>query len=108
MIIFHELFRKGKCFRCTLTAKAAPAATPEVLELTDDNQHETDSASEPNDTGNFVIRFLEGWFYENIVTHRIVRWIVLFVSLVLVSVFLGFAANLQPNEEQVSIFSYTY
>ena len=108
VIIFHELFRKGKCFRCTLTAKAAPAATPEVLELTDDNQQETDSASEPNDTGNFVIRFLEGWFYENIVTHRIVRWIVLFVSLVLVSVFLGFAANLQPNEEQVSIFSYTY
>ena len=98
VIIFHEQRRKGRCCfwdMCRRTRPEQPIEIPEIGEETENNEIPS------SNKGNFVIKFLAGWFYEKVITHKYVRWGVLMFFFIMVCVFLGFAAKLGPNKEEV-------
>ena len=99
VIIFHEQRRKGRCCFWPMYQRANPRRSiemPEIGEETENNETTT-----VNNQGNIVVRFLGGWFYENVITHKHVRWGVLSFFVIMVCVFLGFAASLGPDKDQV-------
>ena len=99
VIIFHEQKRRGRCCFWSICRRTNPEHRMEMAEIGGEvEQNETSS----NTTGeNFVIKFLGGWFNDNVVTHKHVRWVVLAFFFVMVCVFVGFAATLGPDKEQV-------
>ncbi|XP_070577305.1 protein dispatched homolog 1-like isoform X2 [Ptychodera flava] len=52
---------------------------------------------------NIVVRFFMGPYYR-FVTHKIFRWVIIFVFIAMVSVFLHFASKLGPQEEPIQVF----
>lgn len=85
VLILHHKSRKGKCC-CVRIGK-------------------TIEVSQSKKISHYVIQFFEGWFFRNIITHKVFRWVVvvLFMALAAVSVF--YATKLEANKEQVCIFS---
>lgn len=102
VIIFHEQRRKGRCCFWTTCRQTKPELPMEMADTGEAEVPENGETSARNVKGNFVINFLGGWFYENIVTHKRVRWGVLVFFFIFVCVFLAFAAQLGPDKEQVS------
>lgn len=102
VITFHEKMRKGRCCFwaiCRRTKPELPAIEmTEMGEEPEDNEITSDGNPE-----NFVIKFLGGWFYEKIITNKYARLGVLMFLIIMVCVFLGFAAKLGPDKEQVKL-----
>ena len=99
VIIFHEMRRKGRCCFWPICRRTKPQQSLEmqaVGEDVEDNELQANGSS-----GNFVITFLGGWFYKKIITQKYSRWGVVAFFTILVCVFLGFAAQLGPDKEQV-------
>ena len=93
VIVRHEFSRKGRCCCFELCCQTTLANSSSSM---------LDPESNRKDPDNFVVRFLKDWFFQNIVAHRTIRWIVLFCFAILITVFLGYALALEPAEEQVS------
>ena len=55
---------------------------------------------------NLLVRFFRGHYFH-FITRPSVKWLVLLFFIILTTVFIYFAAQLQPNEEQVSNFDAT-
>ena len=84
VLILHHKSRKGKvcCVRI--------------------NRKERENANSKK-ISQYVIEFFEGWFFRNIITHKVVRWVVIvcFTALAVVSIF--YATKLEANKEQVCV-----
>ena len=100
VIIFHEKRRKGRCCFRAMSKQENPQQSIEMPEI--GTETEDDETSIINNQGNFVVKFLGGWFYENVVIHKHARWGVFTFFAIMVCVFLGYAATLEPDKDQVS------
>lgn len=69
---------------------------------TTSKEHPGETSRKKRNLSDYLIHFFEGWFFRNVVTHRIVRWIVIIVFVTLTAVSIGFATQLEPEKEQVS------
>ena len=101
VITFHEQRRKGRCCFWAMCRRTRPEQPIEIPEIGEETETENNETPVRINKGNFVITFLGGWFYENVITHKHVRWGVLIFFFIMVCVFLGFAATLGPDKEQV-------
>jgi hypothetical protein len=66
------------------------------------NLETSDSSNEKKTIMERITDFFGGWFFENIITHKIVRWVILVIFLALIGVSIAFAIQLEPAKEQVS------
>ena len=98
VIILHNVRRKGRCCCGPICGRNAGD------EPTHQSQQNSAEPKEAKKTvSERIIHFLEGWFFKNIITHKISRWIVVGVFIGLIGVSIGFATKLGPDEEQVSL-----
>ena len=101
VVIVHHLSRKGQCCCCTLcccnsqSMENIPTESKENLET-------SHSSNEKKTIMEHITDFFGGWFFENIITHKIVRWVILVIFLALIGVSIAFAIQLEPAKEQVS------
>ena len=94
VIILHHTSRSGRCCCGPMCGKNDEDKTTQSEEnLADDEAKKS--------IQEHIIHFFEGWFYQNIITHKIVRWVVIAIFVVLVGVSIGFATQLEPDTEQV-------
>ena len=102
VVIVHHLSRKGQCCCCTLCC--CNSSSSENIPTESKEHLETPSSS--NEKKTFlerIIDFFGGWFFRNIITHKFVRWVTLVIFLVFIGVSIGFATQLEPATEQVSL-----
>ena len=95
VIILHHISRKGRC--C-----CGPMCGKTVDEMTQSRENLADEGKTRKSLSEYIIHFFEGWFFKNVITHKIVRWIVIAVFMILLGVSIGFATQLGPDTEQVS------
>ena len=86
ILILHHEYRKGKCCCARIKTKNANTTTSKNI-------------------SQYIVKFFEGWFFRNIITHKLFRWIVVvfFTALAVVSVF--YATKLKANSEQVCTYT---
>lgn len=101
VVIVHHLSRKGQCC-CFPLCCCTSSSMDNVPTESKENLETGDSTSEKKTFLERIIDFLGGWFFRNITTHKIVRWVILFISLAFIGVSIGFATQLEPAKEQVS------
>ena len=99
VVVLHHVSRKGRCCCGPMCGRGTslsdrPSESRENLETND---------SEKKTITERMIDFFGGWFFRNVITHSIVRWIVLLVFVGIIGVSIGFATQLEPDKEQVSI-----
>ena len=89
VLVLHHKSRKGKCCCAKIGTVNENSRSKKI--------------------SNYIIEFLEGWFFRNVVIHRVFRWVVVvfFMALTIVSVF--YVTKLEPNMEQVcNLFLHNY
>ena len=91
VVLMHETHRQGKCCCCLFTKCTS--------NLPENGENRTQSKRKR--LGSYIIRFFEKTFFDKLVKHRIMRFVVLTLFLVLIAVSIVFAARLKPDEEQV-------
>ena len=86
ILILHHKARKGKCCCGRIHPKNRNTATSRTI-------------------SQCIIQFFEGWFFRNVITHKLFRWVVIvfFTALAVVSIF--YATKLEANKEQVCTLS---
>ena len=87
VVLMHKTHRQGK-FCCCLFTKWT-SNLPENGE------------NKRKRLASYIIRFFEKTFFDKVVEHRIMRFVVLTLFLVRIVVSIVFAARLKPDEEQV-------
>ena len=110
VIVTHELFWKRKqCSPCCDTLrikklfrgqKTPPGLLNERGAL-DSGILSTAKLEEPNKA---IVNFFKGFYYTNVVTHKLVRWVVLSLALVFLCTTVMYATKLEPDQEQVCYF----
>ena len=85
VLILHHKSRKGKCCCARIRTRNEESTSKRI--------------------SHYIIEFFEGWFFRNIIIHKVFRWVVVvfFMALAAVSVF--YATKLEANKEQVCILS---
>ena len=99
----QELDSNGPSLAACNVAPTPPDKNGPIV-VANDPQREPSTSSSFKDMHtrkHFVVRFFRGPYYQ-FVTHRIWRWVILFLFLVLIGIFIGFATQIKVNEEQVS------
>lgn len=100
VVILHHGSRKGQCccfpLCCCHSSSMAdiPTESKENLDISTSSHKKTVLES--------IIDFFGGWFFRNIINHKIVRWVVLVVFAAFIGVSIAFATQLEPAKEQVS------
>lgn len=102
VIIFHEKMRKGRCCFWAICRRTKPERELEMRTEMGE-EPEDNEVSLSNDKGNFVTKLLGGWFYEKVVTNKYACYGILMFFIIMVCVFLGYAAKLGPSKEQVKL-----
>ena len=97
VVILHHISRKGRCCCGPMCVHGGNEDVP-----TTSKEHPGETSRKKRNLSDYLIHFFEGWFFRNVVTHRIVRWIVIIVFVTLTAVSIGFATQLEPEKEQVS------
>ena len=82
VVTYHNWFSKFKCCCCC-------------------QRNELDEGPQKK---NFVVRFFSGPYYQ-VITHKIIRWIIVAFCIALLIFFIVFATKVKLNEESVSIIS---
>ncbi len=101
VVIVHHLSRKGQCCCCTLCC-CNSQSMENIPTESKQNLETSDSSNEKKTIMERITDFFGGWFFENIITHKIVRWVILVIFLALIGVSIAFAIQLEPAKEQVS------
>ncbi len=94
VIIAHHVYRKGRC--C-----CGPMFCEPVEKISNRGQNLPEHYAEKKSATQHVVEFFEGWFFRNIITHKIMRLVVIFVLAVLLVGLIVFATKLKPDEEKV-------
>ena len=95
VIIAHHVYRKGRC--C-----CGPMFCEPVEKISNRGQNGLpEHYAEKKSATQHVVEFFEGWFFRNIITHKIMRLVVIFVLAVLLVGLIVFATKLKPDEEKV-------
>lgn len=103
VVIVHYLSRKGQCCCCSLcrckgsSLEETPSESKENLES---------STSSSKTVLQHITNFFGGWFFKNVITHKIVRWVIIVLFLVFIGVSIGYASQLEPAKEQVSLLPF--
>ncbi|XP_028396244.1 protein dispatched homolog 3-like [Dendronephthya gigantea] len=95
VVIMHETYRIGKCCCCLLTC--CKRQTPQPDDSSAQNKRKR--------LGKYIAEFFEETFFNKVVKHKITRYVVLTLFLVVIIVSIILAIGLEPNEEQVEIWS---
>ena len=103
VVIVHHISRKGYCC-CFGLCCCKQSSLDEIPTESKEHLEAGDSSGEKKTFLERIINFFGGWFFKNIITHKIVRWVILVVFLVFIGVSIGFATQLEPAKEQVSLF----
>lgn len=99
VIIVHHISRQGRCCCGPMCGKP----TTET-EFRPESQENLAAAGETKKTiSEHIISFFEGWFFRNIIAHKIIRWVVIGIFVCIIGVSIGFATQLGPDEEQVNL-----
>lgn len=91
VIITYELYWKDwkwPCLSC-FTRRVDPVEDKEAI-----------SSGDPTQS---IAKFIGETFYTRVIGHKIVRWIVVVIAVVLIAVSISFAVQLVPDEEQVNL-----
>ena len=85
ILILHHKSRKGKCCCARTRTKKANITTSKNI-------------------SQYIVQFFEGWFFRNVITHKLFRWVVVvsFTALAVVNVF--YATKLKANNEQIKVW----
>lgn len=106
VIITYEYYWKNYRWHCFGDLKAWQAITSRREDIIQgevpEEQQQEEMFVEPSKR---VSKFLENSFFENFIAHKRMRWIILGVFLVFLSVSIGFAIQLTPDEEPVSVYT---
>ncbi|KAJ7373388.1 hypothetical protein OS493_012981 [Desmophyllum pertusum] len=105
VIITYEYYWKNYRWHCFGDLKAWQAITSRREDIIQgevpEEQQQEEMFVEPSKR---VSKFLENSFFENFIAHKRMRWIILGVFLVFLSVSIGFAIQLTPDEEPVDVW----
>lgn len=110
VVITHELFWKTKkCpFYCDISNIKNIFWQKENSTPSENEQSAfysgfwgTAKLEEPNKA---IVNFFKGFYYTNVVTHKLVRWVVLSLAMVFLCTTVIFATKLEPDQEQVSSY----
>ena len=118
VVVTHELFWKDwrwPCFKflhfCNRNDlqknQIVPSHTGErqTAQAGEDTGEETTAESQPTGaefSNQIVARFFGEFFYDRMVGHKVVRWIVLAVFMVFICLSAIYATRIEPDEEEVS------
>lgn len=93
VIITYELYWKDwkwPCFKCCKSQ-----INPNEIK---ENEAEGQPSMDPTQS---VAKFIGESFYFRVIGHKIVRWVVVLIGIVIIAVSISFAVQLVPDEEQV-------
>ena len=99
VIIMHHVSRKGRCCcgpMCGKNTEADLSAPVNELSL-------AEAAQSKGGVAERIIYFFDGWFFRNVITHKIARWAVVVIFAAIIVISIAFATRLGPDEEQVYI-----
>ena len=99
VIILHHVSRKGRCCfgpMCWKSSEADLSAPVNEVNLAEAGQPKGGVAER-------IIYFFDGWFFRNVITHKIARWAVVVIFAAIIVISIAFATRLGPDEEQVYI-----
>lgn len=100
VIITYEYYWKDwrwPCFGCRTNTVSA-----------DDENKETEAVQQQDqekqrDVTLIIANFIGGPFYEKVIGHKVVRWILMVITISFVILSIVFAMQLQPDDEQVNL-----
>ena len=98
VIIFHHQMNRRELF-CGVPISSGATdkhGTVEENEAQPQGERRTN-----NNLSKYIIQFFEGWFFRNIVNHKVVRWLVMIFFMALTATSISFATQLQPFKDQV-------
>ncbi|XP_060070535.1 protein dispatched homolog 3-like [Ylistrum balloti] len=96
VLVYHLYFEKWiwPCQRpCNPRSHTAPSPAAIVTEVPENHTPRK----------NVVVRFFYGYYFR-FITHKIIRWVILALFLVLIVVFIVFVKDLKPDEESTKIY----
>jgi hypothetical protein len=102
VVIVHYVSRRGQCCCCTLCCCTSDPSLEDIPTESKENLATTNSSNKKTFLER-IIDFFGGWFFENIITHKVVRWVILVIFLAFIGVSIGFATQLEPATEQVRL-----
>jgi hypothetical protein len=103
VVITYEFYWKDwkwPCFRCGAN-KVDTDQNKEAEAAQEADNQENDQ--QRRDVTQTIAYFIGETFYEKVIGHKVVRWILVVLSITLIIVSIVSAIQLQPDEEQVII-----
>lgn len=104
VVITYELYWKDWKWNCCLSSLGWTEKDEsnqnqiEIEPVIDQEPHWTEKFQQPH---KHIVKFLGGTFYEQVIGHKIVRWVVLSFFAIIISGSVFFAIKLTPDEDQV-------
>ena len=102
VVMVHYLSRRGQCCCCTLCCCNNNSSLDNIPTESKENLAANNSSNKKTFLER-IIDFFGGWFFRNIIAHKIVRWVILVIFLAFIGVSIGFATQLKPATEQVRV-----
>ena len=101
VMVAHHVYRKGHCCcGCPITC----CKRDHQMVSSGNGRRLAEHYPETKSATQHVVEFFEGWFFKNIINHKITRLIVIFILVLFLAVLIVFATKLEPNEEKVEIW----
>lgn len=106
VIITHELYWKDwkwPCCKIFSFCERSPQDNRVSPTLTGENNEDKDSSLEADENGKnrLVARIFGGFFFDKVVGHKVVRWVILVVFTVFICLSVTYATRIEADEEQV-------
>ena len=104
VIITYEYYWKDYRWHCFGDLKAWQAITSRRDDIVQGDQGEEREGEQGKfvEPSKHVSEFLGGRFFENFIGHQTIRWITMGIFLIFLSVSIGYATQLAPDEEPAS------
>jgi hypothetical protein len=102
VVITYELYWKDwhwNCFTVSGWTERESEQNQLEIETIEQEPHWTEKFQQPH---KHVVKFLGGTFYYKVIGHKVVRWIILSIFIIIISFSVFFAMKLTPDEDQVS------
>lgn len=108
VVITHELFWKARDCSCCCDISSVkkifrknhnnPGPSTNGQSVFYAGFWNTTKLEEPNKA---IANFFKGFYYKNVITHKLVRWLVLSLAMVFLCTTIIYATKLEPDQEQV-------
>ena len=103
VVMVHHLSRRGQCCCCTLCCCNNNSSLDNIPTESKENLAANNSPHKKTFLER-IIDFFGGWFFRNIIAHKIVRWVILVIFFAFIGVSIGFATQLKPATEQTKLW----